>query len=776
MSLVNVDTDVVMEDAIHTEVAQGQHAVSAETTPGQEHSTGIIGTPIALAAPLVYRQGEAMDETDDIVISEVQPSPKSTPANPPTRTGLCYDVRMRRHATIDSNDVHPEDPRRIAVIYDALVRAGLVDKSEAEGRDWEKSHFLYTIPARKARRDEVTLIHTDELYDFIQGTELMSNSRLLELSQEGDSIYFSQSSFLCAILSCGGAIETCMAVMGSKVKNAIAVIRPPGHHAERRHPQGFCLFNNACVATQVVRKSYPKACRKILIMDWDVHHGNGTQNAFYDDPNVLYISIHVHKDGKFYPLGGAGGYDRCGAETGLGKNVNIPWPKHGMGDGDYIYAFQHVVMPIAYEFDPDLVIISAGFDAAEGDEIGQCKVTPACYAHMTHMLMSLAGGKVVALLEGGYNLDSIAKSALAVARTLMGEPPERKITSVPSKAGYDTVQIVVRQQARYWDSLGDRHLQIRNKAKAERMHDVIRAYQGEKLFSKFKMTKLHILRDRISRSYDNQVLATSGHWEAKTIVIIVHDPQVILYPFLRSSLIDNFTDRILLVFLIQLQKGLNFMKHGLMYIRWATEKSYAVIDVNIPQFLTGVEDSDSDVSKGKAQSRRSKSTSGSDQLKDPVELQKQAIEVMKSSEEVCLYLWDNYLEVSTAKNFILLGVGQAYLGILHLLNNRECFDRVKAIVQFIGDIPIKPVRGTADTSQWYYSNSYNLVTPKHPVWETYSIKKPKKKFGQLVKANSEWVNDMLRDHRSEVIRWIGEQLGESPSPVSTEEIDVAKSV
>jgi histone deacetylase 6 len=298
----------------------------------------------------------------------------------------------------------------------------------------------------------------------------MLNSDLLMLSHESDSVYFSQSSFVCASLSCGGAIETCMAVMKGKVKNAIAVIRPPGHHAERAHPQGFCFFNNACVAAQVVQKAFPDTCRKILIMDWDVHHGNGTQNTFYKDPHVLYVSIHVHKDGKFYPQGGAGGFDRCGAEAGLGKNVNIPWPTHGMGDGDYIYAFQHVVMPIAYEFNPDLVIISAGFDAAEGDEIGMCNVTPTCYAHMTHMLMSLSGGKVVALLEGGYNLDSIAKSALAVTRTLIGEPPERDVTSVPSKVGFETIQTVIRQQARYWHSLGEKQIQILNNAKAERMH------------------------------------------------------------------------------------------------------------------------------------------------------------------------------------------------------------------------------------------------------------------------------------------------------------------
>ncbi|KAI9785484.1 MAG: Histone deacetylase hda1 [Geoglossum umbratile] len=731
-----------MEDAANTAVAQRQHALSTETTPGQDYPANIDETAVASMVPLGYRQGEAMDETDDMAIPEAQPSPKPILVDRATRTGLCYDVRMRRHATIDSNDVHPEDPRRIAVIYDALVRAGLVDKSEFEGRDGEKSRFLYTIPARKAGKDEITLVHTEQLYNFIQNTQFMSDDRLLELSQEGDSVYFSQSSFLCAILSCGGAIDACTAVMEGKVKNAIAVIRPPGHHAEQKHPQGFCFFNNACVAAQVLRERYPKSCRKILIMDWDVHHGNGTQNAFYSDPNVLYISIHVHKDGKFYPHGGAGGYDRCGAEAGLGKNVNIPWPKHNMGDGDYIYAFQHVVMPIACEFNPDFVIISAGFDAAEGDEIGQCKVTPACYAHMTYMLMSLAEGKVAALLEGGYNLDSLAKSALAVTRTLMGDPPERNITSIPSKVGHDTVEIVVRQQARYWDCLAEKNLQIRSNSNAERMHDVIRAYQSEKLFIKFKMSGLHVLRDQISRSYENQVLAT---------------PDITGIP--------NPTTRKLELHELWLHDSVK------IYTRWAIDKGYAVIDVNIPQFLTGIEDSDSDASRGKARSRRSKSVSEFDPMKDSRDLRKRSAEVIRNCEEVCIYIWDNYLELSTAKNLIFFGVGQAYLGVLNLLNSRECPERVKGVVQFIGDSPIKPVRGTIDMPQWYYSNSYNLVSPKHPVWDTYSLKKPRKKFGQLVKASSEWVNDMLRDHHTEVTRWVSEQLGELQPPAVEEELD-----
>ncbi len=168
---------------------------------------------------------------------------------------------------------------------------------------------------------------------------------------------------------------------------------------------GFCFFNNVAIATKVIQRKYregPDKVNKVLILDWDVHHGNGTQKAFEDDPSVLYISIHRHENGTFYPSGPYGDMTSIGVGDGEGFSVNVPWPSGGMGDGDYIYAFDHVVMPIAREFDPDMVIISAGFDAAEGDLLGGCLVTPAGYAHMTHSLDSLADGRLVVALEVSF--------------------------------------------------------------------------------------------------------------------------------------------------------------------------------------------------------------------------------------------------------------------------------------------------------------------------------------------------------------------------------------
>lgn len=325
-----------------------------------------------------------------------------------------------------------------------------------------------------------------------------------------DSVYFNNNSWLCASLAAGGAIEAVNAVVAGHVRNSIAVIRPPGHHAEHDKPSGFCFFNNVCVAAKVAQQDFPDDCRKVLILDWDVHHGNGVQWAFYDDPNVLYISIHVHRNGTFYPQNHFGDHTHCGEGNGLGKNINIPWLKTGMGDADYIYAFQQIVMPIAVEFDPDLVIISAGFDAAAGDELGECYVSPAGYSHMTHMLMQLAKGKVVACLEGGYNLRAIAKSALGVTRTLMGEPPERLGELVPSASAINTVQTVIRTQAKYWKCMYPKDLDLTRKKElgSERLHDIVREWQGQKYFEEYQMSSLLVLRTTVSRSFKDQVLAT----------------------------------------------------------------------------------------------------------------------------------------------------------------------------------------------------------------------------------------------------------------------------
>jgi histone deacetylase 6 len=337
-----------------------------------------------------------------------------------------------------------------------------------------------------------------------------SDERLVTEGKQLDSLYLHQLTFFCAKLSAGGAIEACRMVAAGHLKNAIAVIRPPGHHAEHDKPGGFCFFNNVCIAAKVCQKDFSETCRKVLILDWDVHHGNGIQEAFESDPNVLYISLHVYKNGTFYPTGPAGDHLHVGTGAGVGKNINIPWSLHGMHDGDYMHAFQQIVMPCAQEFNPDLVIISAGFDAADGDMLGGCKVSPGGFAHMTAMLMTLANGKVVACLEGGYNLRSIAKSALAVTKTLMGEPPERMTETAPSPSGVDTVRKVLSTHSQYWKCLfpKDKHAGRLQNMGGERLHDILRAKTAQDWGRKYNMDSLQINRTSLSTSFENEVLGT----------------------------------------------------------------------------------------------------------------------------------------------------------------------------------------------------------------------------------------------------------------------------
>lgn len=275
------------------------------------------------------------------------------------RTGLCYDARMRFHSTNNPLDLHPEDPRRVYMIYCALISAGLVNGSEDDERSRDRNQ-LALIDAVEATTEDISLVHSLEHVNFIAKTALMSVEELDALELISNSVYFNKESAYCGRLCCGGTIEACAAVVERKVRNAIAVVRPPGHHAEPQQAMGFCIFNNVAIATRAMLQRYSHI-NKVLILDWDVHHGNGTQRAFWHDPNVLYMSIHRYEDGRFYPASSYGGLDKVGEGEGIGKTVNVPWPTGGMGDGDYIYAFQKVIMPIAYEFNPDLVISTLGF-------------------------------------------------------------------------------------------------------------------------------------------------------------------------------------------------------------------------------------------------------------------------------------------------------------------------------------------------------------------------------------------------------------------------------
>ncbi|KAI8943814.1 hypothetical protein NX059_001787 [Plenodomus lindquistii] len=630
----------------------------------------------------ISRRGTARRSSPQV---RIPPTPRSSVLPyASSRTGLVYDPRMRFHAELPesshgADDIHPEDPRRIHSIFEEIKQAGLVDAVTAEGDAREDQ--CWRIGIRPATRPEILLIHTEDHYNFVESLQHMSSSQLKYEAERLDSIYFNHSTYDCARLAAGGAIEACKAVVQGAVRNAIAIIRPPGHHAESTQPSGFCIFNNVPIATRVCQNAYPEACRKVLILDWDVHHGNGIQHAFYNDPNVLYISLHVYKDGNFYPNLPDGDLNYCGEEAGEGKNVNVPWAEHGMGDAEYLYAFQEVIMPIATEFDPDLVIISAGFDAAEGDLLGGCFVTPACYGHMTHMLMRLAKGKLVACLEGGYNLRSIARSALAVTRVLMLEPPDRLREDLPAPkdSAVYTVQQVKRQHAKYWKSLYPKHPAKTDPGfrDTQRLHDIIREWQSQRLSHEHFMVPLAIRTSKtgLAQTFEHNVIATPGFMESKPLLVIFHDPPTF------QDRPDPVTGRKELhnTWLTDVTKR---------YIDWAIENDFQVIDVNIPRIVT--------VDEGELGFVKSDDS---------------AVRAQRAR-ELAAYLWLNYIEPNDATQVFLMGIGDAYLGLVDLLSHYENTtdedSPVEVLIGFVAETTIQSIKRATDDNihHWYHDVSF----------------------------------------------------------------------
>lgn len=309
------------------------------------------------------------------------------------RTGVVVDERYLAH---DTGRSHPERPERVQVLLDLVGR---------------RADELVRIPPRVATADELAWVHDGPHVERVAATQ-----HLARYAFDPDTPT-SPGSHGAALLAVGGVLELLDAIVTGGVDNGLALVRPPGHHAERSRAMGFCLFNNVAVGAAFLRRRH--GIEKVLVVDWDLHHGNGTQHIFETDQSVLYVSTHQY---PYYP--GTGALDEVGRGAGEGRTVNVPLPA-GFGDAEYCEAFRQIVEPVARAFAPDFVLISAGFDCHARDPLGGMDVTEAGFRFMARTLLDVArdccGGCCAAVLEGGYDLTAIRNSVAAVIDEFEGK-------------------------------------------------------------------------------------------------------------------------------------------------------------------------------------------------------------------------------------------------------------------------------------------------------------------------------------------------------------------
>lgn len=313
------------------------------------------------------------------------------------KTSTTLVVRDPRYLEHDPGFGHPESPDRLKVIYERL------DYDDVQGL------FKYIVP-RSAGRDELLWNHTCDYIDRIGKTAFRDFYRL------DPDTSTSAGSWKAACLAVGGVFAAMDEIAGPVARNGFALVRPPGHHAEKDCAKGFCIFNNVALGAHYARRVL--GCERVLIVDWDLHHGNGTQHSFYDDSSVLYFSTHQY---PYYP--GSGKADQTGRGNGKGFTVNVPLGP-GAGDEDFAAIFNRLLLPIGKTFSPDFILVSAGFDIYRDDPLGGMKVTANGFAYMSKILLNLAdmccNGRILFCLEGGYNFKGLRDGVLAVLNECKG--------------------------------------------------------------------------------------------------------------------------------------------------------------------------------------------------------------------------------------------------------------------------------------------------------------------------------------------------------------------
>lgn len=381
-------------------------------------------------------------------------------------TGIVYESTMLRHncSCAQAHQAHPEHSGRMQSIWSRLHERKIVDRCSR-------------IRARKANQQELLTVHSQQLVQLYgkSSSKKGPNERkdlpagaFTKLACGGIGIdtdtYWNEQTPQAAKTAAGCVIQLADDVASGKIKNGFAIVRPPGHHAMKSKSMGFCYFNNVALAAKsMLAKS---SIKKVMIVDWDIHHGNGTQQVFYDTSDVLFVSIHRYDNGHFFP--GSGVPDEIGTGAGTGFNVNIafsgPCLQSGFcssscGDPEYLAAFRSVVIPLAYEYKPDVILVSAGFNATDGHPptLGGYTVSPQCFGHLTRLLMGVCNGRVILALEGGYELRSLCASAEACMLALLGDEllpiDDASIKAQPNAAAVESIKQTISKLLPYWSKL-----------------------------------------------------------------------------------------------------------------------------------------------------------------------------------------------------------------------------------------------------------------------------------------------------------------------------------
>ena len=336
-----------------------------------------------------------------------------------------YDDRV--FAEHDAGPGHPERPERLEAVRRGLREGRLLDA-------------LVPLAPRDATREELLRVHSATHVDRVAATQ----GRRVRFDADTAT---GPRSYEAAVRAAGAVVDAVSRVLDGGLDRAFCNVRPPGHHATPGRPMGFCLFNNVAVGAAA---ALARGVARVAVVDFDVHHGNGTQETFYADPRVLYLSSHQF---PFYP--GTGSLSEVGEGEGRGFTVNLPMPL-GLGDGEYGRAYREIVEPIGRAFDPELVLVSVGFDPHRNDPIGNMDVTAAGFAELMDVCLAIASGcargRLVAVVEGGYDLDGIAESAAATVRQMLGEPARAPADS--SQPGLEALLAAYRDMhGRYWPAL-----------------------------------------------------------------------------------------------------------------------------------------------------------------------------------------------------------------------------------------------------------------------------------------------------------------------------------